>query len=473
MSMYILYTFYLKKISFSVIILSVMLIRRIKMKKYFLTIFAALFLVLAFSSISSYALDPKYETVKIGLSFGSSAKSQVTVASIGGFDAGYMDGSSFVSAGFGFGEVTLSVTPSSSAAILINGTAYNITGGNFALLPLNGEVNIDGSVYRGGVEFIPDSNGKLTVINFVNINDYIAGVVGKEMSPSWHIEALKAQAVCARSYTITTWNKHSSYGFNLCGTQDCQAYQGISGESESTVRAAQETKDQVIMYGSSVAEALYSSSCGGSTAYAKYVWGNDVPYLQAKLDPYESLTDNPRASWTATLTKEKIKEKLASSEIDIGDITDMKVTGADEFGRTYEVTIYGTTGTYVLKNDRTRSYFGLYSQKYTITPSGGTAPEPEPLYAIGAGGVGKLSIYTIKGSKAVQTLVDNFCMKSSTATALHAPAAEITDFDSFVINGAGWGHGIGMSQYGAKGMAEQGHSYEDILTFYYQGVELK
>ena len=444
-----------------------------KMKRYFLKIVVALMLILSVSAISSYALDSKYETVKIGLSFGSSAKDKVTVASIGGFDAGYMDGSSFVSSGFGFGEVTLSVAPSGTDALLINGTAYNITGGNFALLPLNGEVNIDGSVYRGGVEFIIDANGKLTVINFVNINDYIAGVVGKEMSPSWHIEALKAQAVCARSYTITTWNKHASLGFNLCGTQDCQAYQGISGESESTIRAAQETKDQVLMYGSSVAEALYSSSCGGSTAYAKYVWGNDVPYLQAKADPYESLTDNPRASWTTTLTKEKIKEKLASSEIDIGDITDMKVTGADEFGRTYEVTIYGTNGTYVLKNDRTRSYFGLYSQKYTITPSGGTAPKPEPLYAIGSRGVGKLSIYTIKGSKSVQTLVDNFYMKSSTATALHAPVDEMTDFDSFVINGAGWGHGIGMSQYGAKGMAEQGHTYEDILTFYYQGVELK
>lgn len=443
------------------------------MRKYFFTILALLLLILAFSPVSSYALDPKYETVKIGLSFGSSAKSQVSVASIGGFDAGYMDGSTFVSGGYGFAEVSLTVTPSGTAAVVINSVTYNLTNGNFALLPLNGEVNIDGTIYRGGVEFIPDANGKLTVINFVNINDYIAGVVGREMSPSWHMEALKAQAVCARSYTITTWNKHSSYGFNLCSTQDCQAYQGIAGESDTTIQAAGETKDQVIMYGSSVAEALYSSSCGGSTAYAKYVWGNDVPYLQAVQDPYEPLSDNPRASWTATLTKEDIKNKLASSGVDIGDITDMKVTGADEFGRTYEVTIYGANGTYVLKNDRTRSYFGLYSQKYTITPSGTETTEPEPVYAISSGGKTPISAFVIKGSKSIQNLLDNFYIKSTSAIRLFIPAVSTTNADSFVINGAGWGHGIGMSQYGAKAMAEQGFDYKDILTFYYQGVEIK
>jgi len=220
------------------------------------------------------AIDPQYETIKIGINYGSSGKSLVGISSPNGFKVGYMNGSQFVHL-YDMTETYLDVAYASATTIKINGSTYDISNGNYAFSPNSGSVNIAGTLYRGGVEFLPNSSGLLNVINFVNINDYIAAVVGKEMSPSWNIEALKAQAVCARTFSLYNWNKHSSHGFNLCGTQDCQAYLGVSGESESTVRAANETLNQVITYNGKVillfihlqtaAQVLIQNTCGEET----------------------------------------------------------------------------------------------------------------------------------------------------------------------------------------------------------------
>lgn len=436
------------------------------MKRYFITFFLLTALVIVFTYITAGAFDDKYQTVKIGLYYSSTAKSQVTVSSDSGFETGYMNSSDFVSvSALDMTEFTVIV---SDGGVKVGEEFFGMENGNIAFRPLNGIVRIDGAAYRGGVEFIVTANGLMTVINFVDINDYVAAVVGKEMSPTWHIEALKAQAVCARSYAIRTWNKHASLGFNLCPTQDCQAYQGLSGETESTVRAANETKDQLLMYGDSIAEALYSSSGGGSTGYAKNVWGNDVPYLVAVADPYDLGSDNPRAYWTVTLTPEKIKEKLSAASVNIGDITDMKVTGCDEFGRTYEVTIYGTEGEYVLKNDRTRNFFGLYSQKYTIS-SNGSQTKNESVYALTASGVQSVSDYHVQSGAGLTDVSEMYIMSQSGISNITS-AASTEPIDSYVINGNGWGHGLGMSQYGAKNRAEQGFNYIEILQYYYVGT---
>ena len=436
------------------------------MKKILFTLTLMLIMMISYITITSYAIDPKYETVKIGLFYSSTAKSQITLSSEQSFEVGYMDSNNFISQ-YTFTEPNLTLAYGTSGQVIVNGVGANVTNSSFALKPINGIVSVNGSNYRGGIEIIPDSNGTFTVVNFVNINDYIAGVVGKEMSPSWHIEALKSQAVCARSYTITTWRKHSSNGFNLCSTQHCQAYLGMSGETESTIRAASETRDQVVMYGQSVAETLYSSSSGGASAYSKNVWGSDVPYLTAVKDPYEAYVDNPKAHWEVNLSKSDIKNSLAKSSVDIGEITDMKVTGADEYGRTYEVTIYGTSDKYVLKNDRTRTFFGLNSQMYSIIPQGGEAVA-QPLSVLSGTGQSTTDLFTLKGSKASGTMSDGFYIKSSGTTRHYV--LQSANPDSWLLSGSGWGHGLGMSQYGAKGMAEQGFGYKDILMFYFPGT---
>ncbi len=440
------------------------------MKKIFIfTFILTLIFSLEFSSPVS-ALDPKYDTVKVGIYYSSTAKDRISISSDNGFYVGYMNGPDFVSL-YALSEASLNVSYFSATGLVINGTVYNISNGNFALNPVNGVVKIGDRLYRGGVEFIPNSSSKLTVINFVGINDYIAAVVGKEMSPSWPIEALKAQAVCARSYFISVWNKHSSLGFNVCNLQDCQTYLGISGEDEITVRAAMETKDQVLTYNGKVASTLYSSSNGGSSAYSKYVWGNDIPYLQAVLDIYENPMETSYSPWTVTLTNSQIQDKLAAAGKNIGNVYDMKVTGADEYGRTYKVTIYGTNGTYDLVNDRTRSFFGLRSQKYTITSSNTPV---SAVYASGNSGSKQLSSFSTIGSGGISSSGANIYVTGSSGTKTYtASANQSVAPGTYILNGAGWGHGIGMSQWGAKAMADKGFNYKEILSFYYNGTTLE
>ena len=152
----------------------------------------------------------------------------------------------------------------------------------------------------------------------------------------------------------------------------------------------------------------------------------------------------------------------------------MKVTGADEYGRTYEVTIFGTNGQYPIKNDQTRSFFGLYSQKYTITPVGSSSDASvQPLFAITKDGVKSVISFTSKGARATLDNNGHVSVKGSTDLVQYQTKASLAAPESFVINGSGWGHGLGMSQYGAKVMAEQGFDYVDILKFYYKGVELR
>lgn len=439
------------------------------MKKILSICFILTFLFTLINFTSVFALDPKYETVKVGLYYSSSAKTNLTLSSDTGFQIGYMQDNTFVPL-YPMAETSLSLAWSSSASLMINGTPANITNGNIAFVSNSSVISVDGAAYRGTIELIPTAENTFTVINYVNINDYIASVVGKEMSPSWNIEALKAQAVCARSYTISTFNKHSSLGFNLCATQDCQVYKGISGESEKTVQAAHETKNQVLTYEGKVASTLYSSSNGGSTAYSKNVWGNDVPYLTGKSDIHENPAEISNSPWQVKLTNEEIKEKLGQNDIDIGDIYNIKVTGADEFGRTYKVTIYGTKGSFDLVNDKTRTFFGLRSQKYSITDS---KTNTAKLYAKGSGEASLVSSYNCISSSGVKETPAQIGVQTVSGIKSYSIRNASIPDGAYLLDGTGWGHGLGMSQWGAKAMADKGFSYTDILEFYYTGTTLE
>jgi len=430
-------------------------------------IFTFLFTLINFTSVS--ALDPKYEIVKVGLYYSTTAKTNLNLTSDTGFQVGYLQENTFVPL-YALSETSLSISFASSTSLVANGTSLDIANGNLSFVSDSGVVGIEGKKYRGAIVLVPTAENAFTVINFVNINDYIASVVGKEMSPSWHIEALKAQAVCARSYTLSTFNKHSSLGFNLCATQDCQVYTGISGESEKTIRAAHDTKDQILTYNGNVASTLYSSSNGGSTAYSKNVWGNDVPYLTAKEDIHENPAETSNSPWKVTFTNEDIQKKLSEKQIDIGDVYDMKVTGADEFGRTYKVTIYGTKGSYELVNDKTRTFLGLRSQKYSITTS---QTNTAKLYAIGSLDRTLVNSYNCISSHGTTKAPSQIGVQTVSGVKSYTTKNASVADGSYLLEGSGWGHGLGMSQWGAKAMADKGFLYTDILDFYYTGTTLE
>jgi len=166
-------------------------------------------------------------------------------------------------------------------AIKLNGKFYQIYSDNIVIKPASdGFINAKRKWYRGYL-IIQNRNKKLTVINNVDLEDYIRGVVPSEMPSSWEIEALKAQAIAARSYALANLGKRAAYGYDLKDTPEDQAYGGASAETAKTNNAVQETEGLVLTYNYKVVPAYYSASAGGKTVTAKQAWGSDLPYIRS------------------------------------------------------------------------------------------------------------------------------------------------------------------------------------------------
>lgn len=166
-------------------------------------------------------------------------------------------------------------------AIRIDGKFYQIYSDNIVLKPSSGGfISAKNKWYRGYL-IIQNKNQKLTVINDVDLEDYLKGVVPSEMPSGWEFEALKAQAIAARSYALANLGKRASFGYDLKDTPEDQAYGGASAETSKTNTAVEETSGLVLTYNYKVVSAFYSASAGGQTVTAKEAWGNDVPYVRS------------------------------------------------------------------------------------------------------------------------------------------------------------------------------------------------
>lgn len=397
---------------------------------------------ISFSTIC-YASNGAFDTIKLGLFFGQTAKNSVNLSCDGGFFVGYEQNGEFIQ--------TMAVELPSVRAFVNGDGQIEIEGvsafeGDMTIKPGAGFLKIEGNAYRGDCQLVL-KDGKMTVINKLPTEEYLYSVLGKEMSPSWPIEALKAQAICARTYAVRNWNKFSSYGFNLCTTTVSQVYGGIATESERTIDAVNQTRGQLLKYNGQVAEALFFASDGGYTADAKYVWGGSVPYLTAKEDPYEVNSTASYGTWTVTLSAEEVAQKLLDRSINIGRIKNVRVTGEDNH-TVYEVEIIGDNGTYSVKNDSVRTVFGLKSQYFTIDAKGGNSG----------------------------TIAENWSLFRKNAYEYYVNgdfgifADGLPSAGSFTFSGRGYGHRVGMSQCGARDMALMGFSAYKILDFYYTGT---
>ncbi|MFI3299965.1 MAG: SpoIID/LytB domain-containing protein [Candidatus Gastranaerophilales bacterium] len=164
-------------------------------------------------------------------------------------------------------------------AIKIDGTYYEIDSDNVVIKPMEeGFVSTKGKWYRG-ILHLQNKNGKLVMINDLSLEDYLKGVLPCEMPPSWEKEALKAQAIAARSYALANLGKRAKFGYDLMDTTSDQAYGGASAETEQTNFAVKDTERIVLTYNMQVINAYYSASAGGKTRTS--VWGNNLPYLRS------------------------------------------------------------------------------------------------------------------------------------------------------------------------------------------------
>ncbi|MBE7030172.1 MAG: SpoIID/LytB domain-containing protein [Ruminococcaceae bacterium] len=401
--------------------------------------------------VLSYAALPQSDTIKIGLFYGSAAKAEVTLTSGIGFDIGFEREGEFTSL---IKHTQSTVKVCIQEGKIIPDLPVEIPqDGILTIYPMSGTLTIEGTEYRGAAQFLPAESG-MTVINLVDIEEYLYGVVGREMSPSWNVEALKAQAVCARGFVYTNWNKFASYGFNLDNTTKSQVYAGVSAEKGNVKQAVDETRGMVLTYEGKTAQTFYFATDGGATADVSHVWGSDIPYLKGRKDDNENPDKATRYQWEITLTPDEVKQCLANYGADVGEPTAITAVTTDELGYVTELTVSGTKGDYTVKNSKCRDLFGqkIYSQRYTV--SGGATPT-DTRYIRRSGG---LEAFDLAGTYVL----------SASGTTYIPPKGD----GNFVFSGNGWGHGVGMSQYGALGMAENGHTYEEILAFYFPGTTL-
>lgn len=339
--------------------------------------------------------------------------------------------------------------------IALKGNAVTVGGaaaaGAVEVRPLSsaGSVKItDGYAYRGAIRVMksPQRWG-LTVVNVVPVEEYLYGVVGKEMSPSWHREALKAQAVAARTYAISHKNYFASRGFDMTDDTSSQIYAGINGESPSVIAAVDATRGEILTYGGKPIDAFFCSTAGGWTENSENVWGSRIPYLRGVSDDSSRM---PSYRWSVTTTPEKLAANLTAAGKGVGKVRSitlsplgkrpMAVSDRGVSGRVLSMTVNGSAGSVRVTGNAFQSIYGLKSTLFDFS-QGGAVPDPDS---------GR---------------------KGRSATMMVKAGVPIT------IYGYGWGHGLGMSQYGAYQMAQEHGSadtyYRTILTHYYTGTRLE
>ncbi len=293
-----------------------------------------------------------------------------------------------------------------------------------------GYVYVNGKKYRGNLK-IQKIDGRIWVINVLNIEDYLKGVVPCEIGRISKniIEAAKAQAVAARTYAYAHLNQHKDLGFDLYATIQDQVYKDVNCESELTNRAVEETERQILTYNGKAIEAKYHSTCGGKTAYFNDAWpGDPPPYLRSVNCPY--CKNSPHYKWKKAFSKGeffknlRFRLKRVGYEIPQGElIKNLRLIKNKKSKRIIRIIIKTEKEEYVIPGYHTRSIFGDHKDP---------------------GGLLKSNLITInvKGNHVI-------------------------------IEGMGFGHGVGMCQFGAIEMARKGKSYKQILYHYYRGTKIK
>jgi stage II sporulation protein D len=320
----------------------------------------------------------------------------------------------------------------------------------------DGPLSLNGRKYLGSFTFTIENGKYIRPINSIGLEDYLKGVVPFEMPALWHLEALKAQTVAARTYAMGYISK------TVDDTQSYQVYGGYAWHENST-KAVEATEGQVITYGGSPigAGAVFSSSNGGKTESNTNAWGSQaLPYLTIKDDPYD-----PKTVWSFSIKKKQI------------DTSKLDLAKADKWWATTKE----AEQTMVLANMKAWLQVNGYPNKDIKI----TAVPAFSLHGKTSGGrVSKGSItieFLIKEKE--KALVQRLELKDVSASKIRAIVGYNlmksflvdnvdTATDTIKVSGKGYGHGVGLSQYGAKKAAEVGKNYKEILTFYYENTIL-
>ncbi len=438
------------------------------MKKTRLYVFLLMLLTL---SLCCFA---KEDYVRVGLSFGKSAVKTASFSFGSGFQAGYInEEGSFTPAMF-FASNSIRAESTSAGTFKISdaesgGTLFEWQKGKEAVICPNGSDRASAYTLYSGVKYpyyiilSSNSDGSFNVINYVETEQYIKGVLPGEVYPSWHQEALKSAAVATRTFTYySRGGKHKANGIDLCKTTCCQVYSGISKCTATTNKATDDTKGQVLLYNGKLITAVYHAISGGITESAAGAWGSSAalyPYLTVVETPFEDYSSLSNGAWSKFVTDSALSSLVASSSFKNKISTDIKSITVNDTTPGYlnNVVLTDTSGASVeLKtSSQVRSFFSKYaiSANFTLKRTYLPTDSGYATAVISADGT-----YSTSPDKAVYYLTADG-KKSSAGVS-----------GGYLLDGKGYGHGVGLSQYGSQFAAKAGYTYTEILSIYYPGT---
>ncbi len=343
--------------------------------------------------------------------------------------------------------------------------------------------------YRGNIEIdIDKEHRKLNVINIIGIEEYLYGVLKKEISPGWPSEALKAQAVAARTFAIFNMNKYIAKGYNICASTNSQAYGGVNHEDPLTNKAVDETRGIIMVYKGDPINAVYHSDSGGYTEDSENVWGSFLPYLRSVKSKFEEKVSPPYHTWSYSINEKDLTEKLQKQGHKINSIVSIKPVRKSETGRTGELVFTADNNKVInMKTNDFRSLIGVDLIRSTffnievIGKESNITEDTEDKKEIEDKEEQKEPIKEILEQRknwSIKELLE--LMKKNKEEREEKKKEKVLKVEivksntplTFIFSGSGNGHGVGMSQWGAYGMTLQGSRYQDILKYYYQGIEI-
>ncbi|MBA3860151.1 MAG: hypothetical protein C0507_24860 [Cyanobacteria bacterium PR.3.49] len=275
-----------------------------------------------------------------------------------------------------------------------------------------GLLSYNGRVYRGAIWLKPVSSGadvSFQAINIVDLEDYLLSVVPSEMPTVWHKEAVKAQSIAARSYAVANYWKNEKDSYDLKDTTDDQVYLGVESETTAGNQACDETVGIVLKHNQKVISAFFHSTSGGATEAGENVWGKEIPYVQSVLD-YDD--NSPHFAWQRRFNIDQAEKAFG---LKTGTLLSIQPFWKVSTNRVKNAAVVSTGNTTVLSGERLRQLFKLPSSIFNVSFEDG----------------------------------------------------------SYIFAGRGFGHGLGMSQYGARTLAESGYNAAQILSYYYRDVSVE
>lgn len=428
------------------------------------------------------------------------ATQTVRVRIDGGKNSGTLTSSSAMTLSDGRGK---SHGAGTKVSLAVNGDGTISAGGKKLTAPLTisskGPIAWNGRPYRGKLEVRRGSKGWV-VVNVLDVETYLRGVLKMEINPAWPMEAIRAQAIVARTYAISHAGQSGAKGYDFDDSHNAQVYRGVNAEDPTLDKGIAATRGLVVAWQGQLALTPYHSDSGGWTADVRDVWGGTRPYLLPRQEPFSSRS--PHETWSTTLTATELTAIVRKMGVNVGQVTRLSVVQRDQGGRAVLLEVQGTAGRATIKSHAFRMAADPKVIRSTCfelngTGSGGPlSPEP-PLYPVmaqeessppKAGDPNLIITLTQEGAFTKDELMDMLLhpetRDSYVAKALArspnrktprptAPIAPRPSSGQFTFEGRGWGHGVGMSQWGAKAMADRGWKAEKILEHYYPGTTLK